>query len=150
MNTVRVLLVEDNVGDILLTTEALDEGHLKCTLPVVCDDWRAIQCPEKKGDYTSVQKPDLSILDINMPKLNGHRVLSQIMHSGFLKQIAVILLSTSSDEQDPTKSYNHYTNCYITKPVAIHSFFDVISALINFGVHQAKLPVNANTSGNAP
>lgn len=142
MSPIHILLVEDNQGDIVLTTEALEEGKIANSLSVVRDGWEAIQYLEKKEGYEEVKRPDLILLDINLPKINGHEVLKHIKTSSKLKQIPVIMLTTSSDEVDIRKSYENYSNCYITKPVDVDSFMKVISTFEEFWISIVRLPSN--------
>lgn len=141
---IHLLLVEDNEGDIVLTTEALDEGKIKNTLTVVRDGWEAIQYLEQKEGYENAKKPDLVLLDINLPKVNGHEVLKHIKTSEKLKSIPVIMLTTSSDETDVLKSYENHSNCYITKPVDINNFLEVISTIEDFWISIVQLPPQKN------
>lgn len=137
---IHILLVEDNEGDIVLTTEALEEGKIINSLSVVRDGWEAIQYLEKNEGYEDVQTPDLVLLDINLPKVNGHKVLKHIKNHDKLKHIPVIMLTTSSDTMDINKSYENHSNCYITKPVEINNFLQVISAIENFWISVVQLP----------
>ncbi|TVR17530.1 MAG: response regulator [Balneolaceae bacterium] len=144
MHSIHILLVEDNEGDIILTTEALNESGFNHTLSVTRDGWEAIQYLYKDGDYTEAVRPDLILLDINLPKLNGHEVLSRVKQNPALKEIPTIILSTSSDERDIKKSYRNYSNCYIVKPGDIQSFTDVIESIEIFWLKVAELPNNAD------
>lgn len=137
---IHILLVEDNEGDIELTKEALDESKIKNSMSVVRDGWEAIQYLEKKEGYEDVVAPNLVLLDINLPKLNGHKVLKHIKNHPDLKQIPVIMLTTSSDESDVIKSYENYSNCYITKPVEINRFLEVIASIEHFWISIVQLP----------
>lgn len=141
---IHILLVEDNEGDIVLTKEAFDEGKINNSVSVVRDGWEAIQYLEKKEGYEDVREPDLILLDINLPKINGHKVLKHIKKHNQLKHIPVIMLTTSSDEVDIIKSYKNHSNCYITKPVDINSFIDVISTIEDFWVSIVQLPPKTN------
>lgn len=142
MNPIHILLVEDNEGDVVLTTEALDEGKIANSLSVVRDGWEAIQYLEKKDNYADVKTPDLVLLDINLPKINGHGVLKHIKSSESLKQIPVVMLTTSSDQVDIEKSYKNHSNCYITKPVDMDSFMEVIVSIEAFWISIVQLPAN--------
>lgn len=137
---IHILLVEDNEGDIVLTTEALNEGKIKNSFSVVRDGWEAIQYLERNKGYEDAQEPDLVLLDINLPKMNGHKVLKHIKNHKDLKHIPVIMLTTSSDESDVIKSYENHSNCYITKPVDINSFLEVIASIENFWISIVQLP----------
>lgn len=137
---IHILLVEDNEGDIVLTMEAFDEGKIKNNISVVRDGWEAIQFLERKEGYEDVKLPDLVLLDINLPKMNGHKVLKHIKNHPDLRQIPVIMLTTSSDETDVMKSYENHSNCYITKPVDISNFLDVISSIEDFWISIVQLP----------
>lgn len=140
MKEIHLLLVEDNEGDIVLTTEALEEGKIKNTLSVVRDGWEAMQYLEQKNGYENAKMPDLILLDINLPKVNGHEVLKHIKTHKELKHIPVIMLTTSSDETDVVKSYENHSNCYITKPVDINNFLEVISSIEDFWISIVQLP----------
>ena len=140
MSPIDILLVEDNEGDILLTTEALSEGKIANSVNVVKDGWEALQYLEKKGSYTDVLTPDLILLDINLPKLNGHEVLEQIKSKDDLKHLPVIMLSTSSSSEDVFLSYKNHVNCYITKPVEVEDFTKVISSIKHFWISVVNLP----------
>ncbi|HET8864128.1 MAG TPA: response regulator [Gracilimonas sp.] len=141
---IHILLVEDNEGDIVLTTEALNEGKIKNSYSIVRDGWEAIQYLEKNEGYEDAQEPDLILLDINLPKMNGHKVLKHIKNHKDLKHIPVIMLTTSSDEADVIKSYENHSNCYITKPVDINSFLEVIASIENFWISIVQLPPKSN------
>lgn len=140
MNPIHILLVEDNEGDIVLTTEAFEEGRITNSISVVKDGWEAIQYLEQNEGYEDVKKPDLVLLDINLPKINGHEVLKHIKSSEKLKQIPVVMLTTSSDEVDIKKSYDNFANCYITKPVEVDNFIHAISTIEEFWISIVQLP----------
>lgn len=142
MKPIHILLVEDSEGDILLTTEALEEGRILNTVSVVKDGWEAMQYLTKMGNYILEDTPDMVLLDVNLPKMNGHEVLQAIKSDEKLKHIPVIMLTTSSSESDINKSYNNYANCYITKPVDVKDFYDVILSIETFWVSIVQLPKN--------
>ncbi len=142
MKPVEILLVEDNEGDIILTTEALEEGKINNSISVVKDGWEAVQFLEKKNGYEGAVTPDLILLDINLPKLNGHEVLNHIKSNPDLTHIPVVMLTTSSSEVDVIKSYKNHANCYITKPVDVNNFLDVISKIESFWISIVQLPTN--------
>lgn len=144
MKSIHILLVEDNEGDILLTTDALIEGKLVNSVDVVKDGWEAVQYLEKKGAYQHSPTPDLILLDINLPKMNGHEVLKIIKNNPDIKHIPVVMLTTSSSEQDIMQSYQNYANSYISKPVELSDFLDAIAAIEHFWVSIVKLPTQIN------
>jgi CheY-like chemotaxis protein len=140
MKSIHILLVEDNEGDIMLTTEALEEGRIANKISVVKDGKHAIDFLNKKGDYEGASLPDLILLDINLPKKNGHEVLQYIKGSDDLKQIPVIMLTTSSSEKDILESYKNYVNCYITKPVDVNDFIKAVAKIEDFWINIVNLP----------
>ena len=142
MKEVHILLVEDNEGDIMLTVEALQEGKIINIIDVVRDGKKAIDFLTKKGEYETAATPDIIVLDVNLPKKNGHEVLQFIKNHQDLKQIPVIMLTTSSSKSDINKSYENHANCYITKPVDSDGFLKAIKTLEDFWVHIVKLPTN--------
>lgn len=140
MESIAILLIEDNEGDILLTKEALSHGRIKKEVAVAKDGWEAIQFLEKKGAYESALMPDLILLDVNLPKLNGHEVLARIKSNPQIQHIPVIMLTTSSSESDILKSYQNHVNCFITKPVEASNFLDTIAAIEDFWISIVQLP----------
>jgi CheY-like chemotaxis protein len=142
MRPIKILLVEDNEGDILLTQEALDEGKILNSLHVVRDGSEALKYLEKQAPYEAAERPDLILLDINMPKKNGHEVLEYIKKSEKLKKIPVIILTTSSAERDIKTAYNNYANCYIVKPVELENFMEMVTKIEDFWVSIVQLPEN--------
>lgn len=144
MKPIHILLVEDNDGDILLTTEALHEGKIQNSISIAKDGWEAIQFLEKNGKYKNEPTPDLILLDVNLPKMNGHEVLKNIKSNDKLKHIPVIMLTTSSAEKDVFQSYQNHANCYITKPVELNDFLEVVTSIENFWVTVVQLPTKIN------
>lgn len=140
MHQIHILLVEDNEGDILLTTEALEEGKIVNKISVAKDGKAAIDFLEKKNGYEKATTPDLILLDVNLPKKNGHEVLQYIKNADKLKMIPVIILTTSSSEKDIMLSYKNYANCFITKPVEVDNFLQVINSIENFWISIVHLP----------
>lgn len=140
MKSIHILLVEDNEGDILLTTEALQEGRIVNKISVTRDGKQAVDFLSKTGDYKNAQVPDFILLDINLPKKNGHEVLQFIKTNDKLKHIPVIMLTTSSSEADISLSYNYHANCYITKPVEVGDFMDAVMKMEDFWINIVKLP----------
>lgn len=144
MNPIHILLVEDNEGDIFLVTEALEEGKIVNKISVTKDGKEAIDFLEKKGKYQNAERPDLILLDINLPKKNGFEVLEHIKSQKNLKQIPVIMLTTSSSEKDISMSYKNHANCFITKPVDVENFLKVVYSIENFWISIVTLPANKN------
>lgn len=140
MNPIHTLLVEDNEGDICLTMEALGQWQNSNKTSVARDGKEAIDFLEKRGAYENAGIPDLILLDVNLPKKNGHEVLQYIKRSDQLKHIPVIMLSTSSSEKDILQSYENYANCFITKPAELETFFKVVAGIEQFWISIAKLP----------
>lgn len=142
MKPIHILLVEDNEGDIFLVTEALEEGKIVNKISVAKDGKEAIDFLDRKGKYQNAAMPDLILLDVNLPKKNGHEVLEYIKGQENLKQIPVIMLTTSSAEKDILLSYKNHANCFITKPVDVDSFLKVIYSIENFWINIVALPSN--------
>jgi len=140
MKPIHILLVEDNKGDILLIEEAFEEAKVANSISVVKDGEKAIRFLNKKGEFQNTETPDLVILDINLPRKNGHEVLQYIKENENLKQIPVIMLTTSSSERDIIKSYKHHANCYITKPVDVEDFIKAVLKIENFWISLVQLP----------
>lgn len=138
MKNVNILLVEDNEGDILLTVEALEEGRIANVISVARDGQEALE--KLEVSFQKGQLPDLILLDINLPKLNGHEVLEQLKQNEHFKHVPVIILSTSSSEMDILKSYKNHANCFITKPVEIDEFVKAIESIEDFWFSIVKLP----------
>lgn len=137
---VRILLVEDNEGDIVLTMEALKEARVHNNIDVVRDGEEALSFLRKEGKYKEALLPDIIFLDINLPKIDGTEILSIIKNDEVLKIIPVIMLTTSDAEQDIMKSYYNHANCYITKPVDMEKFMEVIHTIKSFWISIVKLP----------
>lgn len=140
MKQVHILLVEDNEGDILLTTEALEEGKIANNLSVVKNGKDALDFVFKQGAYKSANSPDLILLDINLPLKNGHEVLGKIKTDERTKHIPVIMLTTSSSESDIKLAYKHHANCYITKPVDVEDFIKAVTSIEDFWFNLVLLP----------
>lgn len=140
MRPIEVLLVEDNPGDIRLTQEAMKEGRVKNRLHVVKDGIEAIDFLRRKGEYTTSPRPDLILLDLNLPKKNGFEVLDEIKQDEDLKRIPVAVLTTSQAEEDVFKSYGLHANGYITKPVDLDQFIEVVKAIDHFWLSIVTLP----------
>lgn len=139
MHAIEILLVEDNEGDIVLTLEALTDARIKNTVNVVKDGDAAIEYLELSKSGTN-RIPDLILLDINLPKVDGKEVLQYIKNDHVLKKTPVVMLTTSSSENDISDAYSNHANCYITKPVDFNSFFEIIKAIEDFWITIVKLP----------
>ena len=140
MKVIHILLVEDNEGDILLTQEAFEEAKLITRLSVVRDGKEAVDFLNKTEAFKGVQTPDMLLLDVNLPKKNGHEVLQFVKQNESLKHIPVIMFTTSSSENDINLSYKNHANCYITKPVDVTEFLTVITRIENFWISIVDLP----------
>ncbi len=140
MQQIHILLVDDNEGDILLTREALDDARIVNKISIAYDGLEAIRFLKKSP--VGADTPDLILLDINLPKMNGTEVLGIIKNDPDLKRIPVIMLTTSSAEKDILASYDNYANCYITKPVDLNKFMDVVRTIEDFWISTVKLPKN--------
>ena len=140
MKPIHILLVEDNEGDIVLTREAFEDSRILISMSVVKDGKRAIDFLSKEGEFSDQQLPDIILLDVNLPKRNGHEVLHYIKTNELLKQIPVIMLTTSSSATDINQSYKNYANCFITKPVDVQEFLNVVATIEKFWILIVKLP----------
>lgn len=147
MNLIHILLVEDNEGDILLTTEALETFKFNTKLSVVRDGKGALDFLTRQGAFADAKHPDLILLDVNLPKKNGHQVLKFIKETQDLKHISVIMLTTSSTSSDINKAYENHANCYITKPIDPSCFIDVIATIENFWMSIVRLPAKTFSYG---
>jgi chemotaxis family two-component system response regulator Rcp1 len=141
---IHILLIEDNEGDIVLTIEALKEARISNTIDVVRDGEEAMKFLLKQGEYANAATPDLVLLDINLPKIDGKEVLANIKNSDTLKVIPVVMLTTSDSEKDIFESYHNHANCYITKPVGFQSFIEVIHTIKEFWITIVQLPKTNN------
>lgn len=139
MTPIRILLIEDNEGDILLTTEALEEAKIANEVDVLRDGEMAIKFLEKHADAHGLL-PDLVLLDVNLPKRNGHEVLMFIKSNPKLAHIPVIMLTTSSSPDDVKAAYDEHVNCYIVKPVEADAFLQMTSTIEEFWFSIVKLP----------
>jgi two-component system, chemotaxis family, response regulator Rcp1 len=137
---IEILLVEDNPGDARLMIEALKESRVLTHLNVAQDGVEALSFLRQEGQYASIARPDLIMLDLNLPKKDGREVLAEIKADERLKTIPVVILTTSNAEQDIVKSYNLHANCYITKPVELEQFITVLRAIEDFWLTIVKLP----------
>jgi two-component system, chemotaxis family, response regulator Rcp1 len=136
----RLLLVEDNPGDVRLTIEALKEGRVLNCLTVVQDGEEAIAFLRRQGQYANAARPDLILLDLNLPKKGGMEVLAEIKEDPDLRQIPVVVLTTSQLEQDILGTYSLHANCYIVKPVDLNQFMNVVQSIRSFWLAVVMLP----------
>ncbi len=139
-NPIEILLVEDSPGDQRLTREALKEGKIRNNLNIVEDGEAAIAFLNQEEEYSDAPRPDLILLDLNLPKKDGREVLSVIKANDKLKRIPVVILTTSSADEDILKAYNLNANCYITKPVDFDQFINVVQKVSEFWFTIVKLP----------
>ena len=137
---VEILLVEDSPTDVLLATEALQQAKLINNLHVARDGVEAIEFLERRGPHANAPRPDLILLDLNLPRKDGRQVLAEIKASAVLKQIPVVVLTTSKAEEDVLESYGHHANCYITKPVDFDQFASVVRQVESFWFAVVTLP----------
>jgi two-component system, chemotaxis family, response regulator Rcp1 len=137
---VEILLVEDNAGDVRLTREIFKEGKILNHLHVVGDGVAALAFLRQEGPYKKAVRPDVILLDLNLPKKDGREVLADIKVDPHLKHIPVVILTTSEAEQDINQVYNLHANCYITKPVELDQFITVIRSIEQFWLTVVKLP----------
>jgi len=140
INGIHILLVEDNEGDIFLTKEAFSDAKIINTVSVVTDGEEALNFLFKRKKYIDAITPDLVLMDINIPKIDGKVVLAEIKKDPILRSIPVVMLTTSSSERDIVESYKNYANCYITKPVDLNKFMEIVNSIQDFWISIVKLP----------
>ncbi|MBC8354324.1 MAG: response regulator [Planctomycetes bacterium] len=137
---IDILLVDDDPADVLLTKKALDDGKVYNTLNVVKDGVKAMSFLRREGEYADVPRPDLILLDLNMPCKDGRETLSEIKADEQLKSIPVVVLTTSDNDDDVAKSYDLQASCYITKPVDFAQFTRVVQSIRDFWLCVVKYP----------
>lgn len=137
---VDILVIEDNPGDARLIKEVLGSNNILCELHVAIDGIEAMDFLYQKKEFTHAPRPDLIFLDLNLPRMDGREVLAKIKTDINLKQIPVIVMTTSQAEEDILKSYNLHANCYVTKPMDLDQFIKVIKSLEEFWFTLVKLP----------
>lgn len=140
MKVADILLVEDNPGDIRLTQEAMKEARLSNTLHVARNGLQAMSFLRQEGEYAEAPRPDLVLLDLNLPRLSGREVLKLMKDDPDLRRIPVIVLSTSEANRDVSESYDLHANCYINKPVDYDEFLRVVNSIECFWFQLVKLP----------
>jgi chemotaxis family two-component system response regulator Rcp1 len=138
---VQILLVEDNPGDVRLTREALKEAKFRNTLQVVGDGVEALAYLRRQGQYSGAMRPHLIMLDLNLPRMDGREVLAAIKKDADLRRIPVVVLSSSEAETDIARAYELHANAYVTKPVDIGHFLQVVKSIEEFWVEIVKLPL---------
>jgi CheY-like chemotaxis protein len=141
---IEILLVEDNPADVRLTREALKDAKVLNSLYVVRDGEEAMDYLRREGKYADTFRPDLVILDLNLPRKDGREVLAEIKADENLKRIPVVILTTSKSEEDVLKTYNLHANCFVTKPLDLERFIGVIKAIEDFWLTVVRLPNGAN------
>ena len=137
---IKILLVEDNPADALLTREALKQGMVNASLSHVQDGAEAMDFLNRRGSYGDSERPDLILLDLNLPKKSGREVLAEIKADGGLRAIPVVILSTSQAADDVNRAYELYANCYVSKPMEFSNFLEVVAAIKGFWGTVAQLP----------
>lgn len=137
---IEILLIEDNENDIEFTRESLEQSKLMLSLNVVRDGRAAIDFLRNEGEYTDAPGPDLILLDLNLPKLSGQKVLEKIKTDEDLKSTPVAVLTASEAQEDIEKSYDHHANCYITKPLGFKKFQDLVKQIESFWFSIVRLP----------
>ena len=137
---VEILLVEDNPGDVRLTQEALKEGKVYNNLHWAKDGVEALEFLRREGQHASAPRPDIILLDLNLPKMDGREVLAVIKRDDRLKHIPVVVLTTSKADEDVLRSYELHANCYVTKPVDLEKFIVVVQSIDRFWLTVVTLP----------
>jgi CheY-like chemotaxis protein len=137
---IEILLVEDNPGDSRLAQEALKDSKIRNTIHVAADGMEAMMFLNRKGKWKNAPRPDLILLDLNLPRMDGREVLAAIKSDDDLKRIPVVILTTSKDEEDVLRAYNLHANCYITKPIDLQQFMKVVRSIEDFWLTIVRLP----------
>ncbi|MGD0288041.1 MAG: response regulator [Candidatus Binataceae bacterium] len=137
---IDILLVEDNPGDVRLTREVLKDGKLRNNLFVCGDGEEALEFLRRRGKHANAVRPDLVLLDLNLPRKSGREVLAEVKEDPELRTIPIIVLTTSAAEQDILQTYNLHANCYITKPVDLPQFIKIVHSICDFWLEIVKLP----------
>ena len=138
--SIQVLLVEDSPGDVRLTKEVFRDTNMDIRLHVASDGLEAMAFLRQKGDHANAPRPDLILLDLNLPKMDGRQVLAQIKEDANLKTIPTVILTTSESEADIVKSYQLQANCYLSKPVQLDAFENIVKSINDFWLTKVKLP----------
>ncbi len=138
--TIDILLVEDNPGDARLAMEAMKDSKIRNTVYVVGDGVEAMEFLHNQGKYANSPRPDLILLDLNLPRKSGREVLAEVKSEPGLKRIPVVVLTVSRDEEDILKAYNLHANCYISKPLDFNQFMKITRSIEDFWLSIVKLP----------
>jgi len=137
---VEILLVEDNPGDVRLAQEAFRDSKVRNTIHTVEDGVKAMEFLRKEGSYKNAPRPDLILLDLNLPRKDGREVLAEVKQDPELRRIPVVILTVSKAEEDVLKTYDLHANCYITKPIDLEQFLQVVKSVEDFWLTIVKLP----------
>jgi len=140
VNPIEILLVDDNPGDVDLARNALENSKIRNILHAVSNGEEAMAFLRCQGEYANASRPDLVLLDLNLPRKDGREVLAEIKSDDDLKRIPVVIMTSSRDEEDILKSYNLHANCYITKPMDLNQFIKVVKSIEDFWFTIVKLP----------
>ncbi len=140
----RILLVEDNPGDVRLTKESFEHGPIENDLHVVTDGAAALEFLHRRGEYTDAPRPDLVLLDLNLPRITGDEVLEELKADPELRSIPVVVLTSSKAEEDVARSYDHHANAYLTKPVDPEEFIDTVRVFEEFWFSVVRLPTEVD------
>lgn len=140
MCPIEILLIEDNPGDVRLTVEVFKEAKIHNNISVITDGIEAMAYLCQEGEYTNAPRPDLILLDLNLPKKDGREVLAEIKANPSFRRIPVVALTTSRSEEDILKTYDLHVNAYITKPVDLEQFIGIVKGIENFWLTIVKLP----------
>ena len=143
-NPINILLVEDNPADARLIKEVFKDTKTKNRLYVVKDGVEAMAFLNQELEYVDIPRPDVILLDLNLPRKDGREVLKELKEDTVLKRVPIVILTTSSAEEDIIRTYNNHANCYITKPVDFDQFLKVINSIEDFWLSVVKLPSNLN------
>ena len=144
--TMEILLVEDNAGDVRLTMEALKESKTRNQLRVVRDGEEAVMFLRRQGGYFNMPKPNLILLDLNLPKKDGREVLAEIKNDDSLSRIPIVVLTSSQDDRDVIHTYSLHANCYVVKPLDLDQYIEAVRAIEEFWLGLVTLPRNGSHS----
>lgn len=146
LRPIEILLVEDNPGDVRLTLEALRDSKVSNRMSVAADGVEALAFLRREGEFANAVRPDVILLDLNLPKKNGHEVLAELKADPELRRIPIVILTTSKADEDIARSYDLHANCYINKPVDLDQFITVVQSIEDFWLTIVKLPPNSHES----